>query len=36
MEEALADEIIMAANGDVNSYAVKKKNEQERIAMASR
>jgi small subunit ribosomal protein S7 len=36
IEEALADEIIMAANGDVNSYAVKKKNEQERIAMASR
>lgn len=36
IEEALADEIIMAANKDVNSYAIKKKNEQERIAMASR
>jgi small subunit ribosomal protein S7 len=36
IEEALADEIIMAANNDVNSYAIKKKNEQERIAMASR
>ena len=36
IEEALADEIIMAANRDVNSYAIKKKNEQERVAMASR
>jgi small subunit ribosomal protein S7 len=36
IEEALADEIIMAANKDVNSHAVKKKNEQERVAMASR
>jgi small subunit ribosomal protein S7 len=36
IEEALADEIILAANNDANSYAVKKKNEQERIAMASR
>ncbi|MCP8307476.1 MAG: 30S ribosomal protein S7 [archaeon] len=36
IEETLADEIIMAANRDVSSYAVKKKNEQERIAMASR
>ncbi|MEM3383257.1 MAG: 30S ribosomal protein S7 [Nitrososphaerales archaeon] len=36
IEEALADEIIMAANKDVNSYSIKKKNEQERIAMASR
>ena len=36
VEEALADEIIMAANNDSNSYAIKRKNEQERIAMASR
>jgi small subunit ribosomal protein S7 len=32
----LADELMLAENGDSNSYAVKKKNEQERIAMASR
>jgi len=36
VEEVLADEIIAAANGDSNSFAVKRKNEQERIAMASR
>jgi small subunit ribosomal protein S7 len=36
VDEILADEIIMAANGDANSYSVKKKNEQERVAMASR
>jgi small subunit ribosomal protein S7 len=36
LEELLADEIIMAANNDTNSIAVKKKNEQERIAMSSR
>ncbi|MFN4336005.1 MAG: 30S ribosomal protein S7 [Candidatus Nitrosocaldus sp.] len=36
IEEALADEIILAANNDPNSFAIKKKNEQERIAMASR
>ncbi|MEE9586036.1 MAG: 30S ribosomal protein S7, partial [Nitrososphaerales archaeon] len=36
VEEALAEEILLAANNDTNSYAVKKKNEQERIAMASR
>ena len=36
VEEVLADEIIQAAAGDANSYAVKKKNEQERVAMASR
>ncbi len=35
-EEILADEIIMAANNDTNSFAIKKKNEQERIAMSSR
>ncbi len=36
IEETLADEIILAANNDPTSYAIKKKNEQERIAMASR
>jgi small subunit ribosomal protein S7 len=36
VEEVLADEILQAAAGDSNSYAVKKKNEQERVAMASR
>src|SRR5215210_7522350 len=36
IEEALANEIILAANNDMASHAVKKKNEQERIAMASR
>ncbi|MDA4120699.1 MAG: 30S ribosomal protein S7 [Thaumarchaeota archaeon] len=36
VEEVLADEIVQAATGDSNSYAVKKKNEQERVAMASR
>jgi small subunit ribosomal protein S7 len=36
VEEVLADEIIAAASGDSNSYSVKKRNEQERVAMASR
>ncbi len=36
VEEILADEIIKAANNDTNSFAIKKKNEQERIAMSSR
>jgi small subunit ribosomal protein S7 len=36
VEELLAEEIMLAANRDSNSYSVKKKNEQERIAMASR
>jgi small subunit ribosomal protein S7 len=36
MEEALAKEILLASNNDMASHAVKKKNEQERIAMASR
>lgn len=36
MEEVLAKEIILAADNDMNSYAIKKKNEQERIAMSSR
>lgn len=36
IEETLAEEIMLASNNDTNSYAVKKKNEQERIAIASR
>jgi len=36
VEEALANEIILAASGDVRSYALKKKIEQERVALASR
>ena len=35
-EECLADEIILAANGDVKSHAVSKRNQMERIARASR
>lgn len=35
-EEALADEIIFAAENDSRSLAIKKKNELERIALASR
>jgi small subunit ribosomal protein S7 len=36
IEEALANEIIMAANRDPNSYAIRRKHEMERIALASR
>ena len=36
VEEVLAEEIIQAAAGDAGSYAVMKKHEQERVAMASR
>jgi len=36
VEEALAREIILASNNDMASHAIKKKNEQERIAMSSR
>ena len=36
IEETLAEEILLASNNDTNSYAVKKKNEQERVAIASR
>jgi small subunit ribosomal protein S7 len=36
IEEALASEIMFAANNDMASHAVKKKNEQERVSMASR
>ena len=36
IEEALAKEIILASNNSMESHSVKKKNEQERIAMSSR
>jgi small subunit ribosomal protein S7 len=36
VSEALADELISAANGDTRSYAVSKKEERERIAKAAR
>ena len=35
LAEALADQLIGAANNDTNNYAIKKKLEQERIALAS-
>lgn len=35
-EECLAEELILAANKDAKSYAVKKRNEKERIARSSR
>jgi small subunit ribosomal protein S7 len=36
LDEYLADELILAANNDVKSYAVQKRNEMERIARSSR
>ena len=36
VEDVLVDEILLAAESDPTSYAIRKKNEQERIAMASR
>lgn len=36
LEECLAEELINAANNDVKSYAVKRCNEMERVALASR
>ncbi len=36
IEEALAEELIFASNNDPKSYAIKKKEEVERIALASR
>jgi len=36
MDECLADELILASNKDVKSYAVSKRNEMERIARSSR
>jgi len=36
MSEALADELMLAANADINSYAIKKRDEIERIARGAR
>ena len=36
MSEALANEILMAANMDINSYAIKRKNEIERMARSAK
>ena len=36
IEECIAEEVVLAANNDVKSYAVSKRNEMERIARASR
>jgi len=36
LEECLAEEMILAANNDMKSYAVSKRHEMERIALASR
>jgi len=36
LEECLADELVLAANRDVKSYAISKRNEIERIARSSR
>ena len=36
IEENLADHLILAASNDMNAPSIKKKNELERIAMASR
>jgi len=36
VEEILADEILACANNDTSGFAIRKKNEQERVAMLSR
>lgn len=36
LAEALADELVLAANGDINSYAIKKRDETERMARSAR
>ncbi|MBI4258599.1 MAG: 30S ribosomal protein S7 [Thaumarchaeota archaeon] len=36
VEEALANELLLASEGSADSFAIRAKNEQERIAMASR
>ena len=36
LSEALANELILAANMDVNSYAIKRKNEIERMARSAK
>jgi small subunit ribosomal protein S7 len=35
-EECLAEEILLAANNDIKSYAIKKRNEMERLALHAR
>ena len=36
LAEALAEEIVLAANGDIKSYAIKKRDETERMARSAR
>lgn len=36
LEECIADELVLAANRDVKSYAISKRNEMERVARSSR
>lgn len=36
LAQALADELALAANGDINSYAIKKRDETERISRSAR
>jgi SSU ribosomal protein S7P len=36
MYDVLANEIVLAANNDINSYAVKRKNEIERMARSAK
>jgi len=36
LEECLAEELILAANGDTKSFAIQRRNEMERVALASR
>ncbi len=36
LSEALANELVLAANGDINSYAIKRKNEIERMARSAK
>lgn len=36
LDECLTDELILASEGDMKSYAIQKRNEMERVAMASR
>ncbi len=36
LEECLAEELILAANGDTKSFAIQRRNEMERVALSSR
>jgi small subunit ribosomal protein S7 len=36
LSEALASELVMASNADINSYAIKRKNEIERMARSAK